>query len=624
MLIHLQADRPDALGFHLTLSRPERGHVRKLSEGKLGITGTLDSGNERQEGIRYAAIAGVKLSGKKSRMHTHADGIEVSDADEAWIIVSANTSYMKGEMYQTETQRLLDQALASDLTQAKQEATGEYQQFFHRAGIELPENKTVSQLSTDKRLEAFQTQDDPSLAALYYNYGRYLLISSTRPGSLPPNLQGLWANGVMTPWNGDYHTNINVQMNHWPVEPCNLSELYQPLVDLIKRLVPSGKETAKAFYGPEAKGWVLHMMTNVWNYTAPGEHPSWGATNTGGAWLCAHLWEHYLYTGNKQYLADIYPLLKGASEFFYSTMVREPEHGWLVTAPTSSPENEFYVSKKDRTPISVCMGPTMDIQLVRELYTHVIEAASILHTDSLYANQLKEASAQLPPHQISKKGYLMEWLKDYEETDVHHRHVSHLYGLHPGNQISLYYTPELAEACKVTLERRGDGGTGWSRAWKINFWARLGDGNRAYTLFRNLLYPAYTQENPNEHGSGTFPNLFCSHPPFQIDGNWGGTSGISEMLIQSQDGFINLLPALPDSWKEGNLYGFKVRGGAMVSMKWKEGKPVEVILTGGWNPNVKIKMPEGITEVSVNGEKRKAEKFVELTVPEGEIARLRF
>lgn len=624
MLIHLQADRPDALGFHLTLSRPERGHVRKLSEGKLGITGTLDSGNERQEGIRYAAIAGVKLSGKKSRMHTHADGIEVSDADEAWIIVSANTSYMKGEIYQTETQRLLDQALASDLTQAKQEATGEYQQLFHRAGIELPENKTVSQLSTDKRLEAFQTQDDPSLAALYYNYGRYLLISSTRPGSLPPNLQGLWANGVMTPWNGDYHTNINVQMNHWPVELCNLSELYQPLVDLIKRLVPSGEETAKAFYGPEAKGWVLHMMTNVWNYTAPGEHPSWGATNTGGAWLCAHLWEHYLYTGNKQYLADIYPLLKGASEFFYSTMVREPEHGWLVTAPTSSPENEFYVSKKDRTPISVCMGPTMDIQLVRELYTHVIEAASILHTDSLYANQLKEASAQLPPHQISKKGYLMEWLKDYEETDVHHRHVSHLYGLHPGNQISLYYTPELAEACKVTLERRGDGGTGWSRAWKINFWARLGDGNRAYTLFRNLLYPAYTQENPHEHGSGTFPNLFCSHPPFQIDGNWGGTSGISEMLIQSQDGFINLLPALPDSWKEGNLYGFKVRGGAMVSMKWKEGKPVEVILTGGWNPNVKIKMPEGITEVSVNGEKRKAEKFVELTVPEGEIARLRF
>ena len=618
MLIHLKADRTDALGFRLTLSRPERGSVRKLSEGKLEIAGTLDSGNERKDGVRYSAITGVKLMGNKSRMQTHADAIEVSDADEAWIIVSANTSYMKGELYQTETQRLLDQALASDLAQAKQEAIDEYQRLFHRAGIVLPENPTVSGLSTDKRLEAFQTQDDPSLAALYYNYGRYLLISSTRPGSLPPNLQGLWANGVTTPWNGDYHTNINIQMNHWPVEPGNLSELYQPMIALVERLVKSGEESAKAFYGEDAKGWVLHMMTNIWNYTAPGEHPSWGATNTGGAWLCAHLWEHYLYTGDRQYLADIYPILKGASEFFYSTMVREPEHGWLVTAPTSSPENEFYASKKDRTPISICMGPTMDIQLVRELYTNVIEAACILHTDSLYAGELNKALTQLPPHQISKKGYLMEWLKDYEEVDVHHRHVSHLYGLHPGNQISLYHTPELAEACRATLDRRGDGGTGWSRAWKINFWARLGDGNRAYTLFRNLLYPAYTQAAPTEHGSGTFPNLFCSHPPFQMDGNWGGTSGISEMLVQSQDGFINLLPALPDSWKTGNLYGFKVRGGATVDMKWKDGKPAEVILTGGWNPNLKIKMPEGVTEVSVNGEKRRVKGFLELTVTEGE------
>ena len=373
------------------------------------------------------------------------------------------------------------------------------------------------------------------------------------------------------------------------------------MIALVERLVKSGEESAKAFYGEDAKGWVLHMMTNIWNYTAPGEHPSWGATNTGGAWLCAHLWEHYLYTGDRQYLADIYPILKGASEFFYSTMVREPEHGWLVTAPTSSPENEFYASKKDRTPISICMGPTMDTQLVRELYTNVIEAACILHTDSLYAGELNKALTQLPPHQISKKGYLMEWLKDYEEVDVHHRHVSHLYGLHPGNQ-----------------DRRGDGGTGWSRAWKINFWARLGDGNRAYTLFRNLLYPAYTQAAPTEHGSGTFPNLFCSHPPFQMDGNWGGTSGISEMLVQSQDGFINLLPALPDSWKTGSLYGFKVRGGATVDMKWKDGKPAEVILTGGWNPNLKIKMPEGVTEVSVNGEKRRVKGFLELTVTEGE------
>ena len=264
MLVHLKADHPEALGFRLTLSRPERGSVRRLGEGKLEIAGTLDSGNERKDGIRYSAITGVKLIGNKSRMQTYADAIEVSDADEAWIIVSANTSYMKGEMYQTETQRLLDQALASDLAQTRQEAIGEYQRLFHRAGIVLPENPAVSALNTDKRLEAFQTQDDPSLAALYYNYGRYLLISSTRPGSLPPNLQGLWANGVTTPWNGDYHTNINIQMNHWPVEPGNLSELYQPMIALVERLVKSGEESAKAFYGKDAKGWVLHMMTNVW------------------------------------------------------------------------------------------------------------------------------------------------------------------------------------------------------------------------------------------------------------------------------------------------------------------------------------------------------------------------
>lgn len=287
--------------------------------------------------------------------------------------------------------------------------------------------------------------------------------------SMPPNLQGLWANEPGTPWNGDYHTNINVQMNHWPLEQGNLTELYLPLIDLVKRLVESGEESAKSFYGENARGWVLHMMTNVWNYTAPGEHPSWGATNTGGAWLCAHLWEHYLFTGDRNYLSEIYPIIKGASEFFYSTMVKEPKHGWLVTAPTSSPENSFYLKGKDRTPISVCMGPTMDIQLVRELYSNVITASHILSVDSLYADSLKKAICQLPPHQISKKGYLMEWLEDYEETDVHHRHVSHLYGLHPGNQISVYNTPELAEACKVTLNRRGDEGTGWSRAWKINF-----------------------------------------------------------------------------------------------------------------------------------------------------------
>lgn len=623
MLIRLKANVSGAIHFNMRLSRPERGNVRTLADGKLEITGSLDSGSP-QPGVRYAAIAGIKCKGDKVKQTTGSHFVSIQNADEVWIVISAQTSYLSGEIYHTEAARLLDQALSSNLNKAVPEAIESYRALYGRAGICLPENEATAHLTTDQRIEQFQSQDDPSLAALYYNYGRYLLISSTRPGSLPPNLQGLWANEAGTPWNGDYHTNINVQMNHWPVEQGNLSELHMPLVDLVKRLVKSGKESAKAFYGPEAQGWVLHMMTNVWNYTAPGEHPSWGATNTGGAWLCAHLWEHYLFTGNRKYLADIYPIMKGASEFFYSTMVREPEHGWLVTAPTSSPENSFYLPGKDRTPISVCMGPTMDTQLVRELYTNVIEAAHILHTDTAYAHKLEEAIQILPPHQISKEGYLMEWLQDYEETDIHHRHVSHLYGLHPGNQISVTNTPQLAEACRKTLNRRGDEGTGWSRAWKINFWARLGDGNRAYKLFRSLLYPAYTSQNPTQHGSGTFPNLFCSHPPFQMDGNWGGTSGIGEMLLQSQDGFIHLLPALPDTWKEGSYYGLKTRGGATVDLVWREGKAVQATITGGWQHALKLKCPKGIRKVTINGVPCQLKPMLELQIEQGKRMTLLF
>ena len=416
------------------------------------------------------------------------------------------------------------------------------------------------------------------------------MISSCKVGCLPPNLQGLWANTFHTPWNGDYHTNINVQMNHWIVEQGNLSELHLPLTDLTLGLIESGEKTAKDFYGSEAEGWVQHMMTNVWNYTAPGEHPSWGATNTGGAWLCAHLWEHYLYTGDKEYLKRVYPALKGAARFFLTTMIEEPSNGYLVTSPTSSPENAFMMDGKA---VSICMGPTMDNQIVRELFTNTLSAAEILGEPDM-TDEIRNALEKLAPHQISPDGYLMEWLEDYHEADIHHRHVSHLYGLHPSNQISPSSTPELAEACRVTLNRRGDEATGWSRAWKMNFWARLGDGNRALKLFRSLLEPS-----PAGYGaiSGTYPNLFCSHPPFQIDGNFGGAAGIGEMLLQSHEGFINILPALPEEWSEGSLRGFKVRGGATIDLSWQDGRPTEMTVTGGWADTLKIKTPDGFIEI---------------------------
>lgn len=585
-IVHLMADADKALNFTVGMNRPEYYSVS--TDGKdLLMQGQLFDGVDTLEmkGIKYQARVRIVLP-KGGSLTAGDSSLTVQNASEAILLVSMATSY-KNEGFEDQIFSLLAESERKDYPTLRKEHINAYRALFDRVDLDLGYSERDN-MPIDKRLQAFQEDhNDPSLGALYFQFGRYLLISSTRPGSLPPNLQGLWCNTIDTPWNGDYHLNINFQMNHWPAEVTNLSELHLPMIEWTKQQVASGERTAKVFYN--ARGWVTHILGNVWEFTAPGEHPSWGATNTSAAWLCEHLFTHYQYTKDKEYLKEVYPVMKGAALFFTDMLVRDPRNNYLVTAPTTSPENGYRMP--NGKVVSICAGSTMDNQIVRELFTNTIEAATILGVDTAFCQELADKRSRLMPTTIGKDGRILEWLEPYEEAELTHRHVSHLYGLYPGNEISVEHTPELAEAARKTLEVRGDKSTGWSMAWKINFWARLHDGDHAYKLLVDLLRPCVEKTTNMVNGGGSYPNLFCAHPPFQIDGNYGGCAGIAEMLVQSQTGRIELLPALPSAWQTGSFKGLKVQGGGEVSAKWLEGRLTEAGLKAVVPGTFSIKLP---------------------------------